>query len=271
MSRSTGHATLLERARERAWKPMAERVELQCALSILRDDVETWDTFLERAAEAIGEHYDGGCALSVLSDDERVMNVIGAYHADADAHDELELFLREPVPVLERVEGPALDNGQGRVFELHDADFEHRPAALRYILASRATHGAVVPLRARGGLTGVVWLSVDRALTTDDLRFLEEIASRVGAIVDHLRLSSGDVQAELPVEHDGVAQLTEREREVLVLVARGMTSKQIADELVLSARTIEWHRGRIQAKLGVSGRAEMTRIALECNLVAAAT
>ena len=271
MSRSTGYASLRERARQCAWKPMAERVELLCALSILRDDAEVYDTFLELAAEAIAEHYTGGCALSVLSDDERVMNVIGAHHVDPDAHAELERFLSEPVAVLDGVEGVALGAGHGRIFELLDADFEHRPEALRYLLASEATWGAVVPLRARGVRTGVLWLSVQQALTSDDLRFLEELAGRIGSIVDHLRLASGDVQAEIPAEHASLAQLTDREREVLTLVARGLTSKQIAEELVLSARTIEWHRGRIQGKLGVSGRAEMTRIALECNLVVAPT
>ena len=253
---------------------MAERVELLCMLSVLRDEVQTYDTFLEQAATAIAEHYDGGCALSVLSDCERVMNVIGAHHPDPAAREALEAFLSEPIPVLAGVEGVALAEGAGRIVVFDDADFENRPQAQRYAEASRATHGAVVPMRARGGLNGLLWLSVRRTLTADDLRFLNELAGRIGLVVDHLRLGSGDVSAETPaeatLEGGPIDQLTQREREILTFVALGMTSKQIAEQLVLSARTVEWHRGRIQTKLGVSGRAELTRIAHECGLVRSA-
>ena len=52
------------------------------------------------------------------------------------------------------------------------------------------------------------------------------------------------------------AALTQREREILRLIALGHTNLQIADHLHLSVRTVESHRANLQAKLGVSGRAE---------------
>lgn len=269
MTSSIHHTALRRRARARAWTPMAERVELICALSVLRDETAGYDTFLEHAAEAIAEHYAGGCALSVVADDGRTLHVIGAHHPDPAARAELEQFLGEPLPVLDRVEGGPLASGDGSLFALDDAGFEHRPRARRYAEVSGATHGAVVPMRARGGVTGLLWLSVAQTLTDDDLRFLTEIAGRIGMLVDHLRLDSGDVAADTPEPESPVGRLTEREREILGFVALGMTSREIADELVLSARTVEWHRSRLQTKLGVSGRAELTRIALECNLVSA--
>ena len=267
---STTYTALLRRARERAWIPMAERVELLCALSVLRDETAAYDTFLEHAAEVIGEHYGGGCALSVVPEEGRTMHVIGAHHPDPAARAELEHFLGRPVPVLDHVEGGPLDSGEGSIFPLGAAELEDRPEARRYAEVSGATYGAVVPMRAQGGVTGLLWLSVPQTLTGDDLCFLTEIAARVGLVVDHLRLGSGDVDAEAPVEAGPIAQLSRREREILTFVALGMTSKQIAERLVLSARTVEWHRGRIQTKLGVSGRAELTRIAHQCNLVRAA-
>lgn len=270
MSDALSYEVLIQRARERAWAPMRERVELLCVLSVLRDAARAYDALLEQAAEAIAVHYDGGAALSVLSNADQLMHVIGAHHVDPEARVELEAFLAEPLPVLAGVEGAPLRSGQGRILELHSDDFEHRPQAQRYLAASKSTHGAVVPMHARGGVNGLLWLSVRQTLTTDDLDFLTEVAGRIGLLVDHLRLGSGDVRADAAEADDLVAQLTEREREVLALVALGMTSRQIADELVLSARTVEWHRSRIQTKLGVSGRAEMTRIAHECSLVGAA-
>ena len=54
--------------------------------------------------------------------------------------------------------------------------------------------------------------------------------------------------------------LTAREHEVAVLVARGMTSRAIADRLVVSPRTVESHLYRIFAKLGISDRAELADV-----------
>lgn len=48
--------------------------------------------------------------------------------------------------------------------------------------------------------------------------------------------------------------LTQREGEVLAMVARGKTNQQIADELVLSIRTVERHLATVYEKLGVHGR-----------------
>jgi two-component system response regulator NreC len=66
-------------------------------------------------------------------------------------------------------------------------------------------------------------------------------------------------------EHDG---LTARERDVVRLVALGHTSREIADRLVLSVRTVETHRARIQRRLALSSRAELVRWALEHGLLA---
>ena len=63
-------------------------------------------------------------------------------------------------------------------------------------------------------------------------------------------------------------ELTARERKVLRLVALGHTSREIADRLVLSARTVETHRARIQRRLGVTSRAEVVRWALDNGLLA---
>jgi two-component system, NarL family, response regulator NreC len=62
--------------------------------------------------------------------------------------------------------------------------------------------------------------------------------------------------------------LTERERDVVRLAALGHTNREIAERLVLSVRTVETHRARIQRRLGLGTRAELVRWALEHDLLA---
>jgi two-component system response regulator NreC len=61
--------------------------------------------------------------------------------------------------------------------------------------------------------------------------------------------------------------LTERELEVLRLIALGHTNTEIAQQLFLSARTVETHRAHIQQKLRRTSRAELVRYALEHGLL----
>lgn len=61
--------------------------------------------------------------------------------------------------------------------------------------------------------------------------------------------------------------LTEREVDVLRLIALGHTNNEIAEQLFLSVRTVETHRAHIQQKLGLSTRAELVRYALDHDLI----
>jgi DNA-binding NarL/FixJ family response regulator len=65
-----------------------------------------------------------------------------------------------------------------------------------------------------------------------------------------------------------IADLTTREREVLVAIARGRTNKEIASDLGISIRTVESHREALMKKLGVRGTASLTRVAIDAGLVA---
>ncbi|HTP21308.1 MAG TPA: response regulator transcription factor [Solirubrobacteraceae bacterium] len=61
--------------------------------------------------------------------------------------------------------------------------------------------------------------------------------------------------------------LTEREAEVLRMIALGHTNAEIAEQLYLSVRTVETHRAHIQQKLRLGSRSELVRYALEQKLV----
>ena len=63
------------------------------------------------------------------------------------------------------------------------------------------------------------------------------------------------------------AVLTEREDEVVKLIAEGHSSKEIAEQLVISVKTVERHRANILAKLGMRDRTELTRYAIHAGLI----
>jgi DNA-binding NarL/FixJ family response regulator len=61
--------------------------------------------------------------------------------------------------------------------------------------------------------------------------------------------------------------ITEREEEILKLVAEGHTSKEIGELLFISAKTVERHRANLLQKLGVRDRLELTRYAIRAGLI----
>ena len=63
------------------------------------------------------------------------------------------------------------------------------------------------------------------------------------------------------------AGLSAREVEVLCLVAAGMTNAEVAKDLFLSTRTVDWHMGSIYRKLGFHSRTQAARFAAEHGLL----
>jgi DNA-binding NarL/FixJ family response regulator len=61
--------------------------------------------------------------------------------------------------------------------------------------------------------------------------------------------------------------LTPREEEIVKLIAEGHSSKEIADLLVISVKTVERHRANVLSKLGMRDRLELTRYAIRAGLV----
>lgn len=64
-----------------------------------------------------------------------------------------------------------------------------------------------------------------------------------------------------------ISNLTKREKEILTLIARGLTDKEIAENVFLSPLTVTTHRKNILSKLGLKNKVELTKFAVENKLV----
>ncbi|MBI2571200.1 MAG: response regulator transcription factor [Candidatus Schekmanbacteria bacterium] len=116
----------------------------------------------------------------------------------------------------------------------------------------------------RAGVKGYVLKTQAR----DDLvRAIREVLR--GAVYLSPEVSHLLVDAYLRGDKLSDDPLTPRERQVLQLVAEGKTTREAADILGISVKTVETHRGNIMEKLGIHGTAGLVRYAIRIGLVSA--
>jgi len=117
--------------------------------------------------------------------------------------------------------------------------------AVGYVLKEATTTELFTAIRAAHRGEAYFYPSIARYLLNDYMR----------------RVRSG---REDRVHYDG---LTDREREILRLVANGHSNREIAEMLVISINTAEAHRGHIMQKLNLHTRAELVRYAIKSGLI----
>jgi DNA-binding NarL/FixJ family response regulator len=100
-----------------------------------------------------------------------------------------------------------------------------------------------------------------------------ELVAAIEAVVQGHRYVSPAVAGvlledyERRIEEGGEDLLTEREREVLQLVAEGKTNQAIAHQLVVSVKTVEGHRTKIMRKLGAHDRTDLVKYAIRTGMI----
>ena len=98
----------------------------------------------------------------------------------------------------------------------------------------------------------------------------KELAAAIHHIHEGQSYFSGEIQkilADSIFENDRIPRLTRREKEILKLVAEGVTTPQIAEQLFISPLTVETHRRNLIQKMGVSNAAQLVKIAVEKKLI----
>ncbi len=86
--------------------------------------------------------------------------------------------------------------------------------------------------------------------------------SAASALVEEYQQKTG-----IDGEKDPYQQLTDREREVLKLVAEGHTAREIADMLVVSPKTVEWYRTSLMNKLNIRNKTDLIKYALRKRVI----
>jgi DNA-binding NarL/FixJ family response regulator len=183
---------------------------------------------------------------------------VEAEAADGAAAVDMALALRPDLAILD-VSMPRLTGLQAA------AELARRAPGMRLLMLSMHDDEQYLFEALRAGASGYVLKSaVDR-----------DLVEACRATMRGEAFLYPDAAAALVQEHVAgravgdafVDPLTPREAEVLKLIAEAYTTKQIAEALVISPKTVENHRGRIFQKLGMHDRVELTRYAIRRGLV----
>lgn len=102
---------------------------------------------------------------------------------------------------------------------------------------------------------------------------VQDLAAAIEAVIGGGTFFSPAIQQQMAEmvrdsgHRQGLQGLTEREREVLTLIARGLSTKEIAASLDIGQRTVETHRANLMRKLGVKSVALLTQVAIREGIV----
>ena len=176
--------------------------------------------------------------------------------SDGRAAVELTTKLRPDVAVLD-VAMPVL-NGVDAASEI-----ARDTPATRVILLTALSDAQFVSGALRAGVRGFVIKVQD---IEDLVHAIQEVSA--GGLYVSPGVSQAVLDAVKDVHADGALRLSQREREVVQLVAEGKSTKQIAELLKISVKTAEFHRGRVMKKLNIHDTAGLVRYAIREGLIA---
>jgi len=186
--------------------------------------------------EVVGEARDGEEAVRLakqLHPDVVVMDISMPRKNGVEATQEIKRILPDmQVLIL------TMHEEESYVFQLL------RLGAAGYVLKRAAVTDLVEAVRAAARGEAFLYPAVARSVVQDYL--------------DRMRTGEGTGR------YDG---LTDREREILVLIAEGMTNSQIADRLFISVKTVQTHRAHIMEKLDLHDRSLLVRYAVRKGLI----
>jgi DNA-binding NarL/FixJ family response regulator len=202
----------------------------------------------------------------IIADDHRVfidgmkallreiegLTVIG----DAMNGDQLieQVEIHEPDVVLTDIQMPVKD-GIEATREIHK-----RFPQVKVIALTMLNESMFIKRMLDAGASGYVIKTIDK----------DELVNVIRKVATGEKHFSAEVTAQLMNNYssqDPLSVLTKREKEILGLIAQGLTDKEIADKVFLSHLTITTHRKNILSKLNLKNKVELTRFAMDNRLI----
>jgi len=170
----------------------------------------------------------------------------------------VEMILeREPDLVLLDVQIPG--GGGAAVIEA----VKKRDTDIKFLAFTVSTNAEDVKRLFKAGVDGYVVKKTDGYELEEQIDRVLTGGRPVSRYVAHYLLEIDDIAAA----NSELESLTEKEREVVTLIARGFKYREAAAELDMSIKTLETHMKHIFDKLGVASRYELTRLAFETGFV----
>jgi DNA-binding NarL/FixJ family response regulator len=186
---------------------------------------------------------------------------------DADEVDAAIELITERVPDVVLVDVHMPDGGGQAVIEA--VGRTHPDVRFLALSVSDAAEDVIGVIRA--GARGYVTKTISGGEITDAIRRVAEgdavFSPRLaGFVLDAFAADPAAAGGATPVFDPELDQLTQREREVLRLIARGYAYKEVARQLSISVKTVESHVSAVLRKLQLSSRHQLTRWASERRL-----
>lgn len=193
----------------------------------------------------------GGIKFALLAAED--IELVGEAHNGEDALSQCEQL--QPDVVLMDLMMPGMD-GVAAIQSIR------KQFPQTQILVLTSYHDEVlVPRAMHAGATGYLLKGVSNQ------KLIEAIRAAYAGQPTMAREAVDDlVEAAAPSNKPDI-ELSERERQVLTLLAQGLSNKEIADQLFFSVSTVKYHVRVLFSKLGVNSRAEVIALAWEHNLI----
>ena len=213
----------------------------------------------------------GGTTRCLIADDQALVRAgvrmilraepgIEVVGEAADGAEALEVCTREqPDVVLMDVRMPGVDGIDAT------RALTSEPEAPRVLVLTTFDLDDVVYDALRAGASGFLLKDAPEERLTTAIRVVAEGGSLFAPSVTRRLIEEFARKAPAPPRAD-LEELTDREREVLVLMARGLSNAEIANELIVSETTVKTHVARVLMKLGLRDRVQCVVLAYESGL-----
>ena len=199
---------------------------------------------------------DGICALLALAED---MEVVGEASNGSEALEMVEKV--NPDVVLMDIAMPIM-NGLEATLRLH----KEFPRTRVLVLTQYDDREYVLPA-IQAGASGFISKIAASSELISGIRSVYRGDSFLSPSVAKFLVQEYQHEGSLEDRYDPYQQLTDREREILKLIAEEYTTRQIAEMLVVSMKTVEGHRSNLMAKLDIHDRIGLVKYALRKGII----